>query len=300
MAIKSTSPGHRLNLSAGSASVVVAISLILLKLWAFAATGALSVAASLADSALDLFISISGLLAILYSARPADDDHAFGHNSAEDIAALGQAALLTVSAAVIGWVAVNRLLQPEPHLLTAEIRGIVVMSLSAILTFALVLWQRRVYRETGSKVIQADSMHYLADLIPNIGAIFALAASSYFALPQFDSIIALMAALILFSGAFRIGRRAFDALMDRAASPETLEKVKDILEDWPGLYGYHDLKTRVSGAKVFVQVHIELDGSQSLESAHLIGKKLKAEVTKQIPYAEVIIHADCAINPDHR
>jgi ferrous-iron efflux pump FieF len=86
--------GHKLNLSAGLASVLVALVLVALKFWALQETGALSVAASLADSALDLLVSMTGLMAIIYAARPADDDHRFGHTSAEDLAALGQALLL--------------------------------------------------------------------------------------------------------------------------------------------------------------------------------------------------------------
>ena len=78
----------RLNLSAGILSVCVALILVLAKLWAFGETGALSVAASLGDSAMDLMISVGGLAAITYAARPPDEDHAFGHNSAEDLAAL--------------------------------------------------------------------------------------------------------------------------------------------------------------------------------------------------------------------
>lgn len=291
---KSTTPGHRLNLSAGSASVIVAISLVGLKLWAFAATGSLSVAASLTDSALDLVISISGLLAIIYAAKPADKEHAFGHSSAEDIAALGQAALLIVSAIVIGIGAVMRLVAPVPHQLTGEGRGIAVMGASVVLTLALVLWQRRVYRRTGSKVVKADSLHYLSDLIPNIGAILALAASSMFALPQIDSVVALAAALILLSGAYRIGRSAFDALMDRSADAKTIEAIEAILDRWPGLFGYHDLKTRTAGAALFIQVHIELDGAQSLEQAHGIGKALKREIRQAFPTADVIIHKDLA------
>ena len=80
----------RLNLSAGLASVTVALVLVLLKLWALAQTGALSIAATLVDSALDLLMSAGGLAAIFYAAKPADEDHAFGHSSAEDIAALAE------------------------------------------------------------------------------------------------------------------------------------------------------------------------------------------------------------------
>jgi len=289
-----TRPGHRLNLSAGSASVLVALALVGLKLWALQATGALSVAASLADSTLDLVISITGLLAIVYAARPADDDHRFGHTSAEDLAALGQAILLSVAALYIGYGALVRLFADTPPALENETRGIAVMGASIALTLALVLWQRRVVKRTGSKVVAADSLHYIADLIPNIGAVIALAVSAVFTFPQLDSIVAILAAVILLNGAFRIGGAAFDALMDRSASPETMARLADIIKDWPGLHGYHDLKTRTAGTTLFVQVHIELDGAQSLHAAHNISKALKRGIKEAYPQADVIIHKDLA------
>ena len=290
-----TRPGHRLNLSAGSASVLVALALVALKLWALEATGALSVAASLADSALDLIISITGLLAIIYAARPADDDHRFGHSSAEDIAALGQAVMLTGAAVYIAYDAISRLLADTPPPLAKEAQGMAVMGVSVLLTLALVFWQRRVVRRTGSKVVAADSLHYIADLIPNIGAIIALFVSSAFAFPQLDSVVALFAAFILLNGAVRIGRGAFDALMDRSASPETMQKLTEIIGAWPGLYGFHDLKTRTAGTTLFIQVHIELDGAQSLAAAHTISKELKRNILENFPKADVIIHKDLAL-----
>ncbi len=287
-------PKHRLNLSAGLASVSVALMLVGLKFWALQATGALSVAASLADSALDLLVSLSGLMAIIYAARPADDDHRFGHTSAEDLAALGQAVLLAGVALYIGYGAVVRLFAKVPPPLENESTGIIVMLVSIAVTMALVLWQRRVVKRTGSKVVAADSLHYVADLIPNIGAMLALAVSSFLDFPQLDSIIAIVAAVILLHGAFRIGGAAFDALMDRSASPETMQRLAEIIEDWPGLYGYHDLKTRTAGSTLFVQVHIELDGAQSLQQAHDIGKALKRGILEAYPQADVIIHKDLA------
>ena len=115
----------RLNLSAGLASVSVAAVLVLVKLWALGETGALSVAASLADSAMDLMVSLGAMAAILYAAKPADEDHAFGHSSAEDLAALAQAVFVLLSAGVIGWAAVARLLAPVPSVLRAEGAGMV-------------------------------------------------------------------------------------------------------------------------------------------------------------------------------
>jgi len=286
--------GHKLNLSAGLASVFVAMVLVALKFWALQETGALSVAASLADSALDLAVSMTGLMAIVYAARPADDDHRFGHTSAEDLAALGQAVLLAGVAVYIGYGALSRLFAEVPPKLQNESSGIMVMAISIVITLALVLWQRRVVKRTGSRVVAADSLHYVADLIPNIGAMLALAVSSFWAFPQLDSLIAILAAIILLNGAYRIGGAAFDALMDRSASPETMQKLSEIIESWPGLYGYHDLKTRTAGSTLFVQVHIELDGAQSLRAAHDIGKALKRGILDAYPQADVIIHKDLA------
>lgn len=285
-------PDLKMNLSASLASVSVALVLVLVKLWALGETQALSIAASLADSALDLMVSLGGFAAILYAARPADDDHAFGHSSAEDLAALGQALFIFASACVIAWASVRRLLSEAPVELAAEGRGIVAMAVSILLTGALVLWQRRVAARTGNRVVAADSLHYVGDLIPNIGAILALAASAAFGIGGVDSVVALGAAGMLAVGALGIGKGAWDALMDRAADPMTVAGIERIVAEWPGLKGYHDLRTRHAGSTVFVNLHIELDGTLSLTEAHDIGAGLKHAIIDAYPGTDVIIHKD--------
>ncbi|MBP9184717.1 MAG: cation diffusion facilitator family transporter [Fuscovulum sp.] len=284
----------RLSVSAGLASVAVAAVLVALKLWAMAATGALSIAASLADSALDLMMSLAAAAALVYAARPADEDHAFGHTSAEDLAALAQAAFILVSAVVIGWAAAARLLAPEPAPLAAEGLGMAVMAVSILLTLALVWWQGRVARATGSRVVAADRLHYMGDLLPGLGAIAALYASSRWGLANVDVVVALAAAAVMVLGAAGIGKGAFDALMDRRADPAVIEGIAAIARDWPGVHGFHDLKTRTAGRRIFVNLHIELDGDQSLRQAHDIGASLRRAILARYPQADVIIHKDVA------
>jgi ferrous-iron efflux pump FieF len=285
----------RMNLSAGLASVGVAATLVLLKIWALGTTASLSVAASLADSALDLMMSLAGLMAIIYAARPADEDHAFGHTSVEDLAALGQAVFIAISGAAIGWTAVNRLLGAGgEQALRDEGKGMIVMILSIAITLVLVLWQRRVAKRTGSRVVAADSLHYVSDLLPNAGALVALWASREFGLGQIDSLVALAAAVMLLFGASRIGKGAWDALMDRRADPALIVAIGDIARTWPGVHGFHDLKTRSAGSRVFVNLHIELDGNQSLREAHAIGAGLRRQILQEFPQTDVIIHKDVA------
>ncbi|MDO7557452.1 MAG: cation diffusion facilitator family transporter [Loktanella sp.] len=282
----------RLNLSAGLLSVTVALVLVIAKLWAFGETGSLSIAATLADSAMDLMMSLGGLVAIIYAAKPADDDHNFGHTSAEDLAALGQSIFILISATVIAVAAILRLLDRNVSLPEREASGMVVIVFSIVITIALVLWQRRVAKQTGNRVVAADSLHYLGDLIPNVGALIALWASAKFGIGQIDSIVALAAAALLAFGAMRIGKAAFDALMDRQADTGMIAGIEDITRDFEGVHGFHDLKTRVAGSRVFVNLHIELDGTQTLEDAHAIGAALRRAITEAYPRADVLIHKD--------
>ncbi|WP_127901547.1 cation diffusion facilitator family transporter [Solirhodobacter olei] len=290
----SLSPGTRLNASAGLASSTMAGILVLLKLWALAQTGALSVAASLADSAMDFMISLGAFLAILYAARPPDEDHAFGHTSAEDLAALAQSVFVTVTGGVIGWAAAARLLSPAPVELRSEGAGMAVMALSILMTGALLVWQRRVVRRTGSRVVAADALHYAGDLVFNLGALISLWAAAALGLGQIDSVVGLGAAALLIFGALRVGRGAWDALMDRAADPEIEAGIAAIAATWPGVHGYHDIRTRTAGSRLFVQIHIELDGDQPLSEAHAIGASLRRAILEAYPQADVIIHKDVA------
>lgn len=281
-----------MNSTALGASALVACLLTAAKLWALGTTGALSVAASLADSALDLMVSLGGLAAIRYAARPPDDDHAFGHSSAEDLAALGQSLFIAISALVIAVAAILRLTGGAPVPLMNEGRGMAVMALSIGLTLALVTYQTRIARRTGNRVVLADRLHYLGDLIPNLGALAALWASAAFGLGQLDSVIALGASAMLAVGSWRIGAGAWDALMDRRADPSVIAGIEALARDWPGVQGFHDLKTRTAGSRVFVNIHIELDGGQSLHDAHSIGAGLRHAILRRYPEAEVIIHKD--------
>lgn len=286
-------PHTTLNLSAGLASAGVAALLVVVKLWAFGQTGALSVAASLADSAMDLMVSLVALGALIYAAKPADEDHAFGHSSAEDLAALFQAFFVMLSAGFIAVTALNRLThsQQDPGL-HAEGLGMAVMLFSVAVTLGLVIWQGRVARRTGSRVIAADRLHYVGDLLPNIGAIVALWASQIWGIGAIDSIVALAAAAVLALGALKIGHGAWDALMDRRADPAIIAQIAEIARGWPGVYGFHDLKTRTAGSIIFVNIHIELDGNQTLAQAHDIGAGLRRAILAALPQADVMIHKD--------
>jgi len=176
--------------------------------------------------------------------------------------------------------------------------GLAVMLGATALTLALVAWQSHVARRTGSRVVAADRMHYLADLLPNIGALAALGAALVWSVSWPYTALGLAAAGILVAGAWRIGRAAFDALMDREADAATVAEIERIAAGQTGLTGFHDLRTRRSGRRLFVQIHVEIDGRRSLKEAHDIGADLRRRIRRALPGTDVIVHKDPAGEPE--
>lgn len=287
-----TQRNMRLNLSAAVASVAVSLVLMVLTAWALSKTLSLAVAAVLIDSALDLLVAASGLAAIVYATRPPDEDHAFGHGSVEDLTALGQALFLTGSALVLALLSVQRLMTGSPVDLGDETAGLVAMVISLLLTGALILWQRYVALRTGNRVVAADIMNKLGDLLPSLGALVALWASARFGITRIDTVVALIAAAVMLWGAYRIFRGAWQALMDRGADPALVAEVGRILSTVPGIVGHHDMRSRMAGSRVFIDCHVELDGALSLTEAHAIAAVAKRKVLAAHPELDLLMHLD--------
>ena len=285
-----TLPQHaRLMRLATVAALAVALSLVLAKAIAWWLSGSVSLLAGLTDSLLDSAASLLNLIAVHYALRPADDDHRYGHGKAEALAGLGQALFIGASALLVGSHAIERLYHPQA--LGAPALGIAVMLLSLAMTIALLLFQRHVVRLTGSTAIRADSLHYRSDLLLNSGILLALLLASY-GWQQLDAIFGIGIALYIFWSAISIVREAVAVLMDEALAPDVSERMHTLACAVPGVLGAHDLRTRVSGTRWFVQLHLELPGELPLSAAHSLCEQVEQAIRAEFPRAEVLVHAD--------
>jgi ferrous-iron efflux pump FieF len=287
-------PGDRpaLMRRATLASLAVAVTLISAKLVGWLITGSVSVLTSLVDSCLDLGASAVTLFAVRYALKPADEDHRFGHGKAEALAGLIQAGFITASACGLVLAIVSRLRNPAP--VQEETVGVVLMVLSIALTLALVAYQRHVVRRTGSVAIGADAVHYRADLATNIVVIAALLLAGRADLTWIDPVAAAAIALYLLHGAWQAGTGAWNILMDRELPDAERERIVEAVRGHPAVRGVRDLRTRASGLRQFIQVHIDLDPDLSLARAHVIGEEVEARIRAVMPDAEVIMHQDPA------
>ncbi|MDR8016835.1 cation diffusion facilitator family transporter [Ectopseudomonas guguanensis] len=283
-------PQHaRLMRLATRAALTVALTLVLAKAIAWWLSGSVSLLAGLTDSLLDSAASLINLIAVHFALRPADEDHRYGHGKAEALAGLGQALFIGVSAILIGLQGIERLQAPQP--LEAEGLGIAVMLLSLALTVTLLLFQRKVVRETGSTAIHADSLHYRSDILLN-GSILLALLLTRFGWQQMDALFAIGIAFYIFWSAISIVRGAIGVLMDEELPGEVSTQMHELACAVPGVLGAHDLRTRVSGTRWFVQLHLELPGEMSLSEAHRHCVAVEQAIRQHYPQAEVLVHAD--------
>jgi len=280
------------------ASVGTAGVLILAKVVAYLMTDSVSLLSTLLDSLLDAAASILNLIAVRHALMPADREHRFGHGKAEPLGGLGQAAFISGSAIFLLFEAGQRLINPRP-LQNTEI-GIAVMVFSIVATLALVAFQRRVIRRTGSLAIKADSLHYLGDLLVNGSVIVALLLEAQLGWPGIDALFGVGIALYIVHTAWRIARASLDMLMDRELPDEERQRIREIALRHPRVLAMHDLRTRAAGPNVFIQLHLEMEGALSLFQAHAVADAVEQELMKAFPGAEVIIHQDPAGVPERR
>lgn len=288
----------KLKRQATYAAVGVAGSLIILKLFAYAWTGSVSLLASLIDSSLDLLASTLNLFAVRHALEPADKEHRFGHGKAEAIASLGQAAFIGGSGFFLVFESATRMIRPEP--VTYGWVGIGVMVISLVATIALVMYQRRVLAQTRSLAIQADSFHYVTDIASNLSVLAALILAALMNYTFADPLVGFGIALFILWGAYKIFRGAYDELMDREMSDAERMQIKSIAAGVPGVLSIHDLRTRRAGHNVFIQLHLDLPPDMTLRQAHVISDAVEAKIEQAFPGAEVLIHQDPEGVDEHR
>lgn len=281
---------QRLMRLATVASTSVALILVGAKAVAWMLTDSVSMLSSLVDTSLDLVSSLVTFFAVRQALIPADADHRFGHGKAEALAGLVQAGFIAASGCALLFAVGERF--SNPRQVREEGIGLVISGLAIGFTLGLVAFQRHVVARSGSIAIGADMAHYKTDLAATLATGVGLFISGQLKQPLIDSSIAGLVALYLLHGAWGVGRRSLDMLMDRELPDDERQRVRDIVLGDPAVRGVHELRTRASGITKFIQLHVVLDPTLTLGAAHGISDRIQAAVRQAFPQAEIILHVD--------
>ncbi|TCP95551.1 ferrous-iron efflux pump FieF [Cricetibacter osteomyelitidis] len=270
-------------------AICTALLLVLVKGVAWWKTGSVSMLASITDSLLDLLSSFTSMLILRFALMPADNNHSFGHGKAESMASLAQSAFISGSAIFLLLQGIHRLNAPVelPH---SEL-GIAVTLFSIAATFVLVIYQRKVIKQTDSPAIKADRLHYQTDLLMNLAILISLLLSMQGFICA-DAIFAILIAGYILLNAAKMLFEAIQLLLDVALPEHEIRLIERIAQEDKSVIGIHDLRTRRAGAIRFIQLHLELDDNLSFIEAHNITDRVERKLSTAFPMSDIMIHQE--------
>jgi cation diffusion facilitator family transporter len=278
----------------GAATLSVASNslLIALKLVAGAITGSIAIITEAVHSTIDLVASIIALVSVRKADEPADEEHPYGHEKVENLAAAIEGMLILVGAGVIIYEATRRLVQGS------EVEdlgvGIAVIAFSAAANACVALFLRRRARELRSPALEGDAAHLGTDALTSVGVLVGLVLAQVTGEAAFDSIAALCVAVAIVVAGIRLLMRASGVLIDEAPPPEELDRIEAaIARARPEeMAGYHKLRARRAGARRYIDMHVQFRDGTTLEDAHALAHRLRDAIEAEIPDSDVLIHVE--------
>jgi cation diffusion facilitator family transporter len=293
----SISQGDREKQSAARNSLLTAVGLAGIKAVVGLMTGSLGILAEAAHSGLDLVAAIMTYLAVRISGKPPDTDHLYGHGKVENLSAFFETLLLLVTCVWIVREAIGRLLHHHGQV-EATVWSFAVMLISiganAVRSRAL----GRTARKYNSQALEADALHFQTDIWSSavvIAGLIAVKIADAFPglawLRGGDAVAALGVSALIVLVSVRLGRRTIDALLDSA--PAGMEqRIAVAAEGVEGVHNCHNVRIRASGPKMFIDLHVLVDGGQTLAQAHDLTVRIEAAIQEIAPQADVTVHPE--------
>ncbi len=286
----SAEANRRLLFTVSLVAVLAAFLMTLIKVGGWYLTGSIAMLGALLDSLMDGASSLFIFFALRYSMQPADKEHRFGHGKAEAIAAFLQGLFLLSATGFLLVSASFGLYEPKPVANTQI--GIIASAICIVITAGLMVLQNYAIRRTGSLAIRADHLHYRSDFLLYLSVIAALVLTDFFTLPHIDAIFGVGIAIYIGFTAAHIISDAAAQLMDRELPDNVRDQIKAIAAAHSSVHNVHDLRTRMSGQRMVIQFHIEMDGEVNLKQAHHISDEVEEAISKVFPDADILIHQD--------
>jgi cation diffusion facilitator family transporter len=275
----------------GAGSIVVALAVMALKYMAYLVTGSVALYSDALESIVNLVTAVAALLAINISARPADRNHPFGHHKAEYLSAVLEGALIVVAAVLIFREAYDAFVSPRT--LDDFGLGLAASALATVFNGGWSAFLIRRGRMLRSPALVADGWHLLTDVMTSVGVIAGLLLAAVTGLNVLDPLLAVaVAGYILWSGS-RIALASMSGLLDEAADAAIQARIRDAIRfSGNGALEAHDVRTRQAGRAVFIEFHLVVPGTMTVNAAHEICDRLEEALEAEIEGSEVVIHVE--------
>lgn len=277
-------------------SIAAAIVTIILKATAYLLTDSVGLLSDAVESLVNLAGGIMALLMLKVAARPADEDHAYGHSKAEYFSSGVEGTLILLAAGSIAYTAAFRLLHPKP--LEQVGVGLAVSVAASAINLIVALVILRAGKRGRSITLEANAHHLLTDVWTSVGVVAAIALVALTGWQWLDPVVALLvAANIVWTGT-GIVRRSVAGLMDAALAPADLEKVRAVLRSHETAGAqFHNLRTRQAGARKFINFDVLVPGLWTVQQGHDLVELIEAEIRARVPDSTIFTHLEPVEDP---
>ncbi len=277
-------------------SIAAAILTIALKAIAYLLTGSVGLLSDAMESFVNLVGALMALAMLTIAARPADEDHAYGHSKAEYFSSGVEGTLILLAAVSIAATAIPRLINPKP--LEQVGLGIGVSVAASLVNLFVARVLLRAGKKHHSITLEANAHHLMTDVWTSVGVLVGVGAVALTGWVRLDPVVAcLVAANIVWSGV-GIVRKSVSGLMDTALPIEDQKRIQKILEPYvqSGIQ-YHALRTRQSGARQFVSFHVLVPGLWTVQRGHQLLENIETDIRRTLPSATVFTHLESLNDP---
>jgi cation diffusion facilitator family transporter len=272
-------------------SIGAALATMALKSAAYWLTGSVGLLSDAMESLVNLAGALMALSMLAVAARPADEDHPYGHGKAEYFSAGVEGSLILVAAASIAYAAARRLLHPQP--LEQVGLGLGVSVLASLVNLAVALILLRAAKAHRSATLRANAHHLMTDVWTSAGVLVGVGAVAVTGWQRLDPIVAMAVAVNIVWTGTRIVRDSVSGLMDAALPVAEQDVVRRLLDGYAteGVQ-YHALRTRQAGARRFVTVHVLVPPEWTVQQGHDTLERIEAEIARALPPATVFTHLE--------
>ena len=289
--MKARSPRFYMGLSVAAAIVTMGVKFI-----GYFLTGSVGLFSDAAESVVNVVAALVGLWALTLAARPADEDHTYGHNKSEYFSSGVEGALILVAAFIIAVEAIPRLLHPQP----IEQAGVgLAFSVSgAIINGVLAWFMLQAGKRQRSITLQADAHHLFADVYTTVGVLIGVLLVALTGWNILDPIVALLVAVNVVWTGVKLIRETGLGLLDTALPEEDQKQIRTVLDRYRAQgIDFHAIRSRAAGTRRFVEFHVLVPGSWTVRKGHRLCEEIELALLHVLPESSIFTHLEAKEDP---
>lgn len=275
-------------------SIIINIVLSLLKLLAGFIAHSGAMISDAVHSASDVFSTFIVIIGVHISNKKSDDEHQYGHERLECVASIILSVVLSATGIGIGLQGIEKILAGDYGKL--QVPGMLAL-IAAIVSIMVKEWMywytRTAAKKINSSALMADAWHHRSDALSSIGAFIGILGAR-FGFPILDSAASVVICIFIEKAAYDIFKDSVDKMVDKSCDHETIDRMRTVIEKQEGVIRIDEMKTRLFGAKIYVDIEIAADGTKPLNETHQIAERVHDAIEAEFP---MVKHCMVHVNP---